>query len=317
MFGKLTTSRGRGLVFAAAAGLFVACPAARGAGVLPPAAAAAPAAAETTLGEVIQLAIAAYPDPALTATWWPRKASERKQETWELMLEQSLPFPGKLGAAAKVRDAEESLARIGLERTRRDVTLRGRESAVEIGYLRRARAVAAGNRELLGRLRAAGEAGYASDRTRLFDALRAQAQQSQTVFDEQLLAELESTEVARLNSLLGRPTETAVGPIDLSPGRPLAASLAQIEAAAASGRQEVRLARQEAEKARAERRVSGLETLPEFMLGVGYMQESPLEEMEGTSRWRFQLGLSLPVFFGKNAARRAEAGAGEARAAAM
>ncbi len=340
MAGIFTLLRARIVVCTALMELFLACPAARGEGVPPPDAAAAVAAGGASIAEIVQFALdsnpgiraaraavdaakarsgiaRSYPDPALTATWWPRKASERKQETWELMLEQGIPFPGKLSAAALALDAEETITRIGLERARRDVTLRVRESAVEIDYLRRARAVAAGNRELLGRLRAAGEAGYARDRTGLFDSLRAQAQQSQAVFDEQLLAELEMTEVARLNSLLGRPTGAIVGPIDLGSGRLLVAGLAEIEEAAASGRQEVRMARQEVEKARAERRVAGFEALPEIMLGAGYMQENSLEEMEATSRWQFQLGLSLPVFFGKNAARRAEAGAGEARAAAM
>jgi outer membrane protein, heavy metal efflux system len=258
-----------------------------------------------------------FADPALTVTWWPEKASERKQEIWEFMLEQGVPFPGRLGAVAGVVAAEETVARIGLERTIRDVTLGVRESAAEVGYLRSARAVAAGNRELLGRLRAAGEAGYAGGRTGLYDAMRAQSQQSQTVFDEQLLAELEATEIARLNSLLGRLPETPVGSIDLHPGRPVVVGLAEIAEAAASGRHEVLLALEEEKKSRAERRVADFDAYPGLMLGVGYMQESELDDMEATGRWKFELGLSLPVLFGKNTARRAQAGAGESRAAAL
>ncbi len=258
----------------------------------------------------------AYPDPSLKGTWWPEKASEDKPATLELMLEQGIPFPGKLGAVGRVRDAEESAARIGLQRAIRDVTLRVRESAVELAYLRAAQGIAAGNRELLERLRAAGESAYAAGRAGLYDALRAQSQQSQTVFDERLLAELEATETARLNSLLSRPSDTPVGPIDLGAGKPVVFGLAEISEMAA-GRQEVLLAREEGRKSRAERRVAIFEALPELMIGAGYMQESALADMDAASQWNLSLGLTLPVHFGKNAGRRAEAGAGEARAAAM
>jgi outer membrane protein TolC len=239
-----------------------------------------------------------YPDPTITGTWWPEKESGNKPEILELMLEQGVPFPGTLGAVGRVRDAEETAARIALRRTIRDVSLKVRESAVELVYLRSAARIAAGNRELLGRLRAAGETGYAAGKTGLYDALRAQSQESQTLFDERLLAELEAAETARLNSLLSRPADAPVGPIDLRPGRALSAGQAQIAAWAADARQEVLLARAEGARARAERRVAAFGYLPELMLGVGYMQESELADMEAVGRWEFQLGLTLPVNLG-------------------
>ena len=258
-----------------------------------------------------------YADPSLTTTYWAENASEGRPEIWEFMLEQGIPFPGKLGAVGRVRTAEESAAGIALQRTIRDVTLKVRESAVELDYLRKAGRIASGNRELLGRLRAAGESAYAAGRTGLYDAMRAQSQQSQAIFDERLLAELEATEVARLNGLLSRPTETPVGPIELGAGRPVVFGVEEIAAMAASGRQEVLLAREEGRRAREERRVADFEAYPELMLGIGYMQESALEEMEEASQWKFELGLTLPLQLGRNAARRDAASAGEARAIAM
>ena len=302
--------------------------------------AAVPPVAGVTLDEVVRLAIEAnpgihaarasvdaakarsgvetgYPDPAFTATWLPQKASDNKQQSTELMLTQVLPFPGKIGALRQVRNAEEAAARISLERSIREVTLRVRESAIEICYLRRAREIAAANREQLANLRAAGSNAYARDRTGLYDLMRAQSQESQTVFDGNLLLELEQTEIARLNSLLSRDPDTLVGPIDLRAGRPLSVDLPAIMAAAASERREVVLAREETSRARAEGRVAVFEARPEFMVGVGYMQESALADMAATNRWEFQLGMTLPIFTGKNAARRAAATADVARSEAM
>ena len=260
---------------------------------------------------------AAYEDPSLTATWIPESASQGKQESREFMLRQTVPFPGKIGAVRQARHAQETAAVIEFERAIRDVTLGVRESAIEIEYLRRARAIAAGSRELLGRLRAAGASAYAQDRTGLYELLRAQSQESQTVFDAALLAELEQTEVARLNSLLSRPTDTAVDRIDLRAGRPLVVDLAAITDSAATKGREVVLARAETDRARAETRVAALEGRPEFMLGVGYMQELQLQDMASSNRWEVELGLTLPVFVGKNAARRAEAAADVARSQAL
>ena len=213
------------------------------------------------------------------------------------MLTQVLPFPGKTGAVRQVRTADEAIARIALERSIREVTLKVRESAIEVGYLRRAREIAAGIREQLANLRAAGANAYARDRTGLYDLLRAQSQEAQTVFDADLLMELEQTEVARLNSLLGRDTDTPVGPIDLRAGRPLSEDVAAITAFAESESREVLLAREESTRARAEENAAAIEARPEFMVGVGYMQESALDEMDASGRWEFQLGMTLPVFW--------------------
>lgn len=299
-----------------------------------------PEAADTSVDELVQLALAnnpgiraaraaaaavrarsgfetTYPDPALTATWLPEVASAGKQESREFMLTQTLPFPGKIGALRQVWDAEEAAARIEVERKIRDVTLGVRESVVEVGYLRRARAIAHGNRELLAKLQAAGAGAYARDRTGLYDLLRAESQVAQTEFDGNLLAELERTEIARLNSILSRPPETAVGRIDLGAGRPLVEDLSAIMAFAASGRREVLRAREEGNRARSEARLALYEGRPEFMLGVGYMQEIALAQMDASNRWEFQLGLTLPFFSGRGAARRSEAGAAVERSAAM
>ena len=317
----------------------LACPTARAADNPPPAPTATSPVA-ITVDDVVRLALDAnpgigaaraavdaakarsrvetgYSDPAVLATWMPQKAEDGKQASLELMLTQVLPFPGKTGALRQVRNSDEAIARIALERSIREVTLKVRESAIEVGYLRRAREIAAGSREQLENLRAAGASAYARDRTGLYDLLRAQSQEAQTVFDANLLLELEQTEIARLNSLLGRDPDTPVGPIDLRAGQPLSEDLTAITAFAASESRDVLLAREESTRSRAEENAAAIEARPEFMVGVGYIQESALAEMDATGRWEFQLGMTLPVFGGKNSSRRAEAKSGLGRSEAM
>jgi outer membrane protein TolC len=258
-----------------------------------------------------------WSDPSLKTTWWRENAGAEMPGIVEVMLEQEIPFPGKLGAVGRVREAEEAAARSEAARAERDVTLRVRESAAEIGYLRAALQIAAGNRELLARLRGAGEAGYAAGRSALADVLRAQSQESQTAYDGHVLAELERTELARLNSLLSRPGATAVGRIELHAGRPLGVGEEQVQQLAADGREEMRLARAGSERAAAQRRLATFESLPGLMLGVGWMQQQALDAMEAGGQLKLEFGVSLPVLFGKNAARRDEARSGVERAAAL
>ena len=331
----------RSVQIAAAAALLVASLSARAA-ENPASDAPVPPDAGATVDEVVRLALEAnpgiraaraavdaakarsgvetgYADPAFTATWLPQEASADKQASTELMLTQVLPFPGKTKALRQVGDAEEALARIALERSIREVTLRVRESAVEICYLRRAREIAAGNREQL-----AQPAGRRLKRLRSRtgpDSMTCCAPSPRSHrpgSTGNCCSELEQTEIARLNSLLSRDPRHA-----RRPHRPARRTTADRGAPGdhrdlpPPERREVLLAREEGNRARAEGQVADLEARPEFMLGVGLMQESALAEMDASSRLEFQFGMTLPFFTGKNASRRAEAAAGVARAEAM
>lgn len=249
----------------------------------------------------------AWPDPTLMATYLPRDRDDDLPPRWELMLTQQLPPPGRTASAARLRRAEEFRARLEYERTVRDVVLSVRESALELRYLRRARGSAAGNLELLHRLRAAGEAAFSRDRAGLIDVLRAQSQEAQARFDLELLAELERTETVRLNSLLSRPPDAPVGPLRIE-DEPLAVGVGEVLAHAADSGDEVRLARAGRAIAAAERTLAARESLPEFVLGAGYERE---EDGGGAmDRWKVQLGMSLPVQLGRVAGRLGSARAG-------
>lgn len=271
----------------------------------------------------------AFEDPSLALSYMPTAVDDTQPLKWGVMLSQPVPLFGKRSKIGAVNDAEQEIARLEVERAGRDAVLKVRESWYELGYLARARVIAGTTRDLLGRFRAAGETAYARDAAALNDLARAQAQESQVGYDLVLLGELEAAERARLAAVVDDATGAALCPAERPAcvtddagipgvaGGSAEAGPEEAVAAALAARSELLIARAEARRAAAERALARAEGRPEFMLSLGYeytTAEEGAEPMEGAT---VGLGLTLPLWSGKNAGRRAAAGAGQAKADAM
>jgi outer membrane protein TolC len=248
------------------------------------------------------------PDPELMV-----EQSDPVEEMWMGRVTQMVPFPGKLSRAGAVAEADARVARLGTDRAARDAALEVSEAFHELAYVRKARAVIAGNRELLEHLRTVAETGFVRDRATLVDVTRAQSQLAQLRYDALLMEELQETLTARLNAALGRPPEAPLGPLAEEPPRPLAYSLEEIHALAREGRDEVRIAEARIARADAEERLMGYERLPDFTVGL---LRDPLDR-GGRDSVGLIAGMTLPLWPGKNAGRVAEARAMAESARAM
>jgi outer membrane protein TolC len=234
------------------------------------------------------------------------------------MFSQRIPFPGKLAAAGRVAETESQMARLELDRTVRDTAVKVRESYHELQYIREAVRIADLNRLALEHLRNIGEAAYAQNRTALYDVLKAQSQSGQVQYDMLLLEELERTEITRLNALMNRPPEAVIGPLQDESPAPLAYGLNDIYALAETHREEIRAAAAGADKSRAEADVARYQNLPEFMVGFKYEYDAPeTPDASANNMYGIQFGMTLPIWWEKNAGRREAARAGTEKAAAL
>jgi outer membrane protein TolC len=222
---------------------------------------------------------------------------QEKPDDWNLRLSQAIPLPGKLARAGDVAQADARIARYRLDAAVRDVVVAIRESYQELLYNRDARRIAAQNRELLDQLRKVGEGAYAANRAARIDVMKAQAQSGQLLYDGLLLEELEKTEKTRMNGLLNRPPDAAIGPLADVPLLPLAYDFPEIQAFAESNLEEIRIAQANVDKAQSMLSLSRYENLPEFNLGASYGTE------DGAKQVGFQVGVMLPIWYGKNAGR--------------
>jgi len=261
----------------------------------------------------------ALPDPQVSTTYWPRSvADDLDSRKTEVMLSQEIPYPGKLGAAGAVARAEAAQMRIRLDQAVRDAIVAVRESYHELAYIRAARKIGEQNQALIGEIRALGETAYARDQAALRDVLKAQSQTAQSGYDLLLLTELESTETARLNALLNRPAGASIGPLRDNAARPLVYTLDEIYGLAEKGREEIRIARAGVETAEARLDLARYQKYPDFM--VGFLYENSATEMTDAARedsFGVQFGVTLPIWFGKNAGRTAAAQAGVEKSLAM
>lgn len=234
-----------------------------------------------------------------------------KPDDYLVRITQGIPLPGRLGKAGEVTQAEAKIARLKLDAAVRDVTVQIRESYQELLYLREARRVAAAHKEVLDQLRKVGEEAYGANRAALVDVMKAQAQSGQLQYDAMLLGELEQTERTRMNSLLNRPPDAPIGPPADEPLRPVVYKLEEVYSLAEANVEEVRIARAGIEKAEAMVGLTRYENLPELTLGVSGGRQN------GADQVGVQVGLMLPVWFGKNAGRKGAAEADLARMRAM
>lgn len=219
-------------------------------------------------------------------------------DDWKVTLTQPLPLPGKLAKAGVVAKTEARIARLRLDSAVRDTTLRIRESYQELLYLREAKRLATANRELLDQLRKIGEtASSSANRASLVDGMKAQAQAAQAGYDLILLEESARTEQTRLNAILNRAPEAALGTLRDDPIPAVVYTLQEITPLAESNLEEIRIAQANVDKAKAVVDLTRYETLPRLALGVSYGDINLMQQ------FGVQAGLSLPLWYEKNSGR--------------
>jgi outer membrane protein TolC len=263
----------------------------------------------------------ALADPELEGSYAVDAKNTTNLMDWEIGLSQTFPFPGTLSRKGEVSTLNAKLAQLEFGITVRDVAVQVRQSAAELSYIREARRIVAHNQELLEHLVKASISASAQDRGTLLDVVKAQSQAAQLQYDALLMTELETTETARLNAALARPTAAPIGPLTIEPLRPVPYALPALQQLARESLEELRIADAEIEKAQAEIRVARFETYPEIKLGAffsGTREENSMTPGDYTDKngVGIQAGISLPFWIGKNQGRLAKAQAEAAKAQA-
>ena len=263
-----------------------------------------------------------YPDPQLMTTFFPRPIETRLgPQDWNLTLSQVIPFPGTLTQKGRVLEADVKIGRLRVDKTMKKIVQTISSSFYELIYVQKAIDIAALNLGLNQKLMAISQNAYAQDKALFYDISKAQAQTAQIQYDILLLEELEQTEKTKLNTLLNRSPDAELGrTIELMP-RDTAYSLNQIYDLAMMHQEDILIADEIVQQSEEAIRFARYENLPSFKLGLFYAGigqpdvASPPKDA-GDDAVGVQLGLNLPLWFGKNKSRTAKALAvrGKARA---
>ncbi len=263
-----------------------------------------------------------YPDPQLMVTWFPEPIETRLgPQDWNAQISQMIPFPGKLSKAGELVAADAQIARLKLDKAVKETLLAVKESFYELWYIRQASAITQHNARLLAHLRKIGETAHADNRATLIDVVKAQSQTGQLQYDALLLEELEQTEITRLNGLLDRSPESAIGPLEPPTLGPFAVDVEAIYQLAEANQEEIKMAQVGVDKGDTKVSLARFQNLPDFKVGlfyagIGEPDVAMPPRDAGRDAIGLQAGISIPLWFGKNNSRVDQAMAEKSRARA-
>jgi cobalt-zinc-cadmium efflux system outer membrane protein len=250
-----------------------------------------------------------YPDPQLMVTWFPEPIETRLgPQDWNAQISQMIPFPGKLSKAGELVAADARIARLKMDMTIKETLLAVQESYYELWYIRQAKTVTGQNARLLEHLRKISETAHADNRATLTDVVKAQSQTGQLQYDALLLEELEQTEITRLNGLLNRSPEAAVGQLETPTLAPLAADVETIYGLAEANQEDILMAQVGVDKGDTKVSLARFQNLPDFKVGLFYAgigePDVPVQPRDaGRDAIGLQAGISIPLWFGRNNSR--------------
>ncbi len=254
-----------------------------------------------------------YADPQISTTFYPSPIETRLgPQDWNLTLSQAIPFPGTLSQKGKVLESDVTISRLKLDRTVKEMVRDLSSAYYELVYIQKAISIAQANLRLNQELVRMGDNAYALDRAQLYDISKARAGTAQIQYDILLLKELEQTEKAGINTLMNREPNAPLGrAMALDPREPVY-TLEAVYDLAMVHQEDIRIAHEAFEQSKESVKLAKLQNLPSFKLGLFYAgigkPDVPNQPSNaGDDALGVQMGLNLPLWFGKNRSHTAKA----------
>jgi outer membrane protein TolC len=260
--------------------------------------------------------ITAYEDPILRYSYFIEGVETRVgPQEQRFSISQDIPFPGKLSLKGDIVAREAQIARLEFEKQTRDLIVELKDAYYELLYITKAIEITKQNKELVEHLTKIGTTDYSVDGTTLNDVFKAQSQLAQLSYDLILLTEFKEAEVTRINSILNRPPEAALGELKEVGYIPFKYSLAELYKLATANQQELIISDLEVEKSQKAVSLAKLKYLPDFNVGFSYIDVGEAEpsslgalpDDSGQDAYSIDFGITIPLWFGKNRSRVAEA----------
>ena len=254
-----------------------------------------------------------YPDPTLMTTYYPAPIETRLgPQDWNISLSQQIPFPGLLSGRGKVLEAQTRISKLNLDKIVKNTAVSLMTSLHELVYIQKAVQIAESNFNLAKKLLKTSENFYATDKALFYDISKARAQTAQIQYDILLLKELEQAEKAFINSILSRAPGAPLGSAKNLSLRTIAYSVDEIYQSSIDHQEDVLIALETINKSDEQIKLSRLENLPTFKLGLFYASigdpDVPTPPPDaGDDAVGIQFGFNIPLWYQKNKSRTLKA----------
>ncbi|HEU4480057.1 MAG TPA: TolC family protein [Pyrinomonadaceae bacterium] len=209
-----------------------------------------------------------------------------------ISISQDLPFPGKRSLRGKVASSEADAEWWNFEQTRRNVVAEVKDAYFDLYYLTKAIGVVTKTRILLEQFTKIAEVRYSVGKGIQQDVLKAQVEFSKLIEQQTILEQRKTIAETRLNSLLYREPESAVGTPDELKPRDFPYSLAQLNETAVANYPHLKAQRRKIEGAQYAIQLAKKEFYPDFSVGFTYVNRPAMPEMYGLT-----VGIKIPVFY--------------------
>ncbi len=205
------------------------------------------------------------------------------------MVTQDLPGRGKRQLRAVVADKDVALAESDITIRARDVINQVKQTHASLFIARKAIQVYLGSVELLRQIADVSQAKYTTGRISQQDVLKPVVELSRLYTDIIMFDEQAKLATARLNVLLNRTPETAIGPLIEPQEETILPATADLQRLALECQPELQRARLEIKRAEAELASVRSEYKPDFSVQGGYMLTPRM-----TDAWMGRVGITWP-----------------------
>lgn len=209
-----------------------------------------------------------------------------------LNVTQEIPFPGKLKLRGQIADREAEAMQWDLESTRRDVVDQVKSAYYEYAYFHKAIEITQKDQDLLGRLAKIADARYRVGKGMQQDVLKAQVEQSLLLQKLTVLKQQEKTARVRLNTILDREPEAALGEPEPLKQSKLAYTLDELYQFARDNDPGLKREQRLIERSQLAVNLARRDYKPDFTVGYMYQQRPLMPDMQG-----FTVGVNIPIFY--------------------
>jgi cobalt-zinc-cadmium efflux system outer membrane protein len=241
----------------------------------------------------------ALPDPTVKVGWmgniWPFGVQHQDPSSYRgISAMQDVPYPGKLALRGQIAETAVAAEQWNLEAARRQVRAEIKSAYYDLWAVDQAFANTQKNKGLLETLARIAEEKYKVGKGLQQDVIRAQLEVSRILQTFTLLNRRRRTLVARINTLLLRPSDAAIGTLAPVEKSPLDYSLGELVEKGVENSPDIRRQEQFIEQSQYAVSLAQKEYYPDFRIGYDYAQRPDLPDMHG-----FNVAINVPIFYKK------------------
>jgi outer membrane protein TolC len=256
--------------------------------------------------------IGALPDPMFNYAYFIENVETRVgPQEQRFGLRQSFPWFGTLGAKEDAAFAMSQASYQLFEAAKYELFYDIKAAYYEYYYLGQDQLITSENLELLKFWESVAQSKYKVGLKQYPDVIKAQVELGKLEDHLQSLREQAEPKAARLRSLLNLPETVEIPVPQLISVAELPLAEDSVIAITTQHNPNLRALDQIIESGRAGERVAGKQSMPSFSIGVDYIQTgeavNPDMSESGKDPWMIGASVSLPIWFGKNSARKKEA----------